>query len=121
VAATEIVTRDRAVHNPSRRVRRIRGKDFTTGGKSIAFADLDPLGGAVLADGVYAGRPGVAVVTEHLRDRCVRPGPAASYLLSVVRPGRFHAWVTPRGRLRSLAGHVAVLLFAGMSSRSTRR
>jgi hypothetical protein len=37
------------------RVRLYLGKDFTTGGEPAAFQDLDVLGGAVLADGVYVG------------------------------------------------------------------
>ena len=37
------------------RVRLYPGKDFTTGGEPAAFQDLDVLGGAVLADGVYVG------------------------------------------------------------------
>jgi hypothetical protein len=35
-------------------VRLYLGKDFADGGEPPA-ADLDPLGGAVLADGVYVG------------------------------------------------------------------
>jgi hypothetical protein len=37
------------------RVRLYLGKDFTTGDEPAVFQDLDVLGGAVLADGVYVG------------------------------------------------------------------
>jgi hypothetical protein len=37
------------------RVRVYLGKDFSGGGEPGSFADLSPLGGAVLADGVYVG------------------------------------------------------------------
>ncbi len=37
------------------RVRLYSGADFTGGGEPVTFHDLDPLGGAVLADGVYVG------------------------------------------------------------------
>ena len=37
------------------RVRVYLGKDFAGTGEPAAFQDLDPFGGAVLADGVYVG------------------------------------------------------------------
>ena len=53
------------------------------GGEQSSAADLDLLGGAVLAEGVISADPPVAVVTVRLRDHRVRPGTAASYSLLV--------------------------------------